>query len=485
MTQPNCRFIFSDEERLLRRGRDDSFLTKLWRRPLVGDWDHEQSRSHSHRHNPTQELLTAASYSASTATHDFTANTAAALHPVRARLTLIWGTDNPHASAAVDNCQAVDVSAQFDASGRRVAHDDGTTAPLYVQRGRQTTADCSTSTKATIPTCTYVHASYIDGPVVSDRAGGLRYYHCGQQYSITALTDSSGTIKEGYAYDAYGGLSIFDGAGGSRTATTEGNRYTYTGREWDDDLSFYHFRARMYDPVSGRFLSRDPIGYLGGGFGLYSNMFGQSEVDPSGKSPCEKGDCRIANANCELEGILIEANMGADDWEGVDIGDLDDFDGLIDEFDNYLKWLAKKLGIPVKKLKKMFLGPANPANTMWYGLRVRLQFECDYEITTCVSKIFGCGNRWSWTDMNESVDATIETHNIVFGSQNGYSILNAQDRQAIIDAIRNMFRRGSKIQSKETIKKILIGSVESHAINDSFANCKSIVDWDSSLTIDD
>lgn len=90
-----------------------------------------------------------------------------------------------------------------------------------------------------------------------------------QQYSINALTDSSGTIKERYAYDAYGNLSIFDASGTARTSTAEGNRCTYTGREYDDVLDLYHYRARMYNAIAGRFCSRDPIGYEDG-LNLYS-----------------------------------------------------------------------------------------------------------------------------------------------------------------------------------------------------------------------
>jgi RHS repeat-associated protein len=89
-------------------------------------------------------------------------------------------------------------------------------------------------------------------------------YQGNQQYSITALTDGGGAIKERYAYTAYGELSIFDGSGTARTSTAEGNRYTYTGREWDEDLSLYHYRARMYDLLCGRFCARDPIEFCGG-----------------------------------------------------------------------------------------------------------------------------------------------------------------------------------------------------------------------------
>ena len=86
-------------------------------------------------------------------------------------------------------------------------------------------------------------------------------YRRNGQYSIIALTDGVGAISERYAYSAYGELTVLDGSG--TVQSTSDNRYTYTGREWDGSLELYHYRARMYDPVAGRFLGRDPIGYLG------------------------------------------------------------------------------------------------------------------------------------------------------------------------------------------------------------------------------
>ena len=108
-------------------------------------------------------------------------------------------------------------------------------------------------------------------------------YCCTQQYSTTALTDSSATIKERYAYDAYGGLSIFDASGTARTSTAEGNRYTYTGREWDEELGLYHYRARLYDAITGRFCSRDPIG-IWDGPNLYCAYFVPLGMDPTGNA---------------------------------------------------------------------------------------------------------------------------------------------------------------------------------------------------------
>ena len=111
-----------------------------------------------------------------------------------------------------------------------------------------------------------------------------RYYHRGQQYSITALTDSSGNVTERYAYTAYGTPTITDGAGATLTTSADNNRYTYTGREWDETLSLYHYRARMYDSISGRFFGRDPIRYGAGDTNLFRFVGGRPlwGVDPSG-----------------------------------------------------------------------------------------------------------------------------------------------------------------------------------------------------------
>ena len=150
-----------------------------------------------------------------------------------------------------------------------------------MQNGQQTVADYASGAVSTSPTYSYYYASYIDEPVMRAGGSGERYFHRNQQYSIVALTDSTGSIKERYSYDAYGTLTIGDSSGVVRTGSDEGNRYTYTGRESDSDLELYHFRARMYNAGSGRFLGRDPVGYLASK-GLYTGTFPLSHTDASG-----------------------------------------------------------------------------------------------------------------------------------------------------------------------------------------------------------
>jgi RHS repeat-associated protein len=78
-------------------------------------------------------------------------------------------------------------------------------------------------------------------------------------------------VVESYRFDPWGRvLGAYDGAGelltsdlGSLTSAV-GNRYLFQGREHSWATGLYYFRARWYDPVTGRWLSHDPIGVSGG-----------------------------------------------------------------------------------------------------------------------------------------------------------------------------------------------------------------------------
>jgi RHS repeat-associated protein len=140
-----------------------------------------------------------------------------------------------------------------------------------------------------------VYGSYIDEPVVRKGAGSggtLYFLHRNQQFSVTAITNSSAGVVERYAYQAYGEPTITDGSGSVMSSSSINNRYTYTGREWDGTVGLYHFRARWMSGLTGRFLTRDPIGYASGSRNIYSLFRNRclDKVDPSGKQDCDTPD---------------------------------------------------------------------------------------------------------------------------------------------------------------------------------------------------
>jgi len=79
------------------------------------------------------------------------------------------------------------------------------------------------------------------------------FYHFDRMGSTLALTDSSGTVTDAYAYGPYGEPL----AGRVGTSTQP---FQYIGEHGvRAEGSLYQMRARYYDPRSARFISRDPL----------------------------------------------------------------------------------------------------------------------------------------------------------------------------------------------------------------------------------
>ncbi len=94
----------------------------------------------------------------------------------------------------------------------------------------------------------------------SDRLLSLNHSIEGRQFylfdalgSTVNLTNDSGSIQVRYQYDAWGHYR-------SQTGSSW-NRFAFTGHEKDEESGLYYFKARYYDPDTGRFLSQDS--YLG------------------------------------------------------------------------------------------------------------------------------------------------------------------------------------------------------------------------------
>ena len=83
----------------------------------------------------------------------------------------------------------------------------------------------------------------------------VTFYHFDRSGSTLALTDAAGNLTDAYAYDPYGRLLHHQG---SHTQP-----FTYVGqwgvRQEGTSGAFYQMRARYYDAITGRFLSREPL----------------------------------------------------------------------------------------------------------------------------------------------------------------------------------------------------------------------------------
>jgi len=202
----------------------------------------------------------------------------------------------------------------------------------------------------------YVYGDWIDEVLCMQREDQTYYYHTNKLGSIVALTDASGDVVERYAYDAYGSTSIMDETGIPLSDSAVDNPYMFTGRSLDPETGLYYYRARMYNPETGRFMSKDPLGMVNGpNMYTYVNNNPLNFIDPEGKiwpliaaafglvvfirqaATCEKttpGACRdtfdnaMACADCMLGGICYlprEIKIANIFWDcavtGIEIGE--------------------------------------------------------------------------------------------------------------------------------------------------------------------
>jgi RHS repeat-associated protein len=88
--------------------------------------------------------------------------------------------------------------------------------------------------------------------VRSLRSATTSFYEADGLGTVTSLSNTSGAPAQTYRFDSFGKQTA---SNGSLT-----NPFQYTGREFDPETSLYYYRARYYDPSSGRFLSEDQVG---------------------------------------------------------------------------------------------------------------------------------------------------------------------------------------------------------------------------------
>jgi RHS repeat-associated protein len=131
-------------------------------------------------------------------------------------------------------------------------------------------------------------------PLVNEKSGTPYYYHQNELGSVEAITDATGNLMEKYEYDAYGKQTINDGSNNILSGSITGNRFGYTGQVYDSATASNKFFFREYNPATGLFNERDPIGYTDG-MGMYQyvhnnpangiDVFGLNDCDPPANSP--------------------------------------------------------------------------------------------------------------------------------------------------------------------------------------------------------
>ncbi|AOZ52082.1 RHS repeat-associated core domain-containing protein [Chromobacterium vaccinii] len=88
------------------------------------------------------------------------------------------------------------------------------------------------------------------------------YYHTDHLGTPQALTDEQGLLALEMDYQAWGEAREVIADAASKAGIR--NPFRFQGQYHDDESGLHYNRHRYYDPEIGRFISRDPIGLLGG-----------------------------------------------------------------------------------------------------------------------------------------------------------------------------------------------------------------------------
>jgi RHS repeat-associated protein len=131
----------------------------------------------------------------------------------------------------------------------------------------------------------YLHGAGVDQILAQeDGDGNVTWMLTDHLGTVRDLVDNSGDVANHLIYDSFGRVI-------SETDSSVDTRYLFTGREFDEEIGLYYYRARYYDAETGRFVSEDPIGFNGGDSNLYRYVFNNpiSFTDSSGLE-CELGE---------------------------------------------------------------------------------------------------------------------------------------------------------------------------------------------------
>ena len=192
-------------------------------------------------------------------------------------LTLTWDAHNRASQIQVG--AITPYSYQYDINSYRIAKNLNTIFNnYYLENGKlESIYDNNGNVQAK-----YMRGSVIDEVVYGyqNNSGAMTNYtyHHDALESVLGQSGNTGTVVAAQGYTSFG--STVNATG------TSNNTLKFTGREQDSETGLYYYRARYYDPLTGRFISEDPI-RSGINWYTYANNNPVNSNDPSGEcGPC-------------------------------------------------------------------------------------------------------------------------------------------------------------------------------------------------------
>ncbi|HXI32501.1 MAG TPA: IPT/TIG domain-containing protein [Gemmatimonadales bacterium] len=156
-------------------------------------------------------------------------------------------------------------------------------------------------TRTTVPD--YMVKGGINYRIISDQLGSPRL----------VVNVADGSIAQRMEYDAFGSVTVDTNPGFQP--------FGFAGGLIDPDTGFVHFGARDYDPHTGRWTSKDPIGFAGKDPNLYGYVYGDpiNDVDPFGLYSLDDFVQDAANFSAGLgDNLTFGGTRKIREWMGTD-----------------------------------------------------------------------------------------------------------------------------------------------------------------------
>tara|TARA_R110002126_G_scaffold212488_1_gene359097 strand:- start:2430 stop:6413 length:3984 start_codon:yes stop_codon:yes gene_type:complete len=218
---------------------------------------------------------------------------------------------------------------EYDALGRRSAKiSSGKRTEYYWDGDKLIGESCEGNSTW------YIYEPGTNKPLLLLQNGNVYYYQLDQLGTPLSLTDSQNNVVWQASYSVFGKAVI--------TRNEIDNPLRFQGQYFDSETGLHYNHFRYYDPETGRFISQDPIGLLGG---INHYQYAPNHVnwvDPLGLM-CKEGEERkrfkssdeaalhimkIANPlskrdNLEYGGLIFKDAGGMYGFTGPIIGDED------------------------------------------------------------------------------------------------------------------------------------------------------------------
>jgi RHS repeat-associated protein len=185
---------------------------------------------------------------------------------VNANSTLIWDGENRLIQAQVTG--GATVTFIYDSQSRRIAETVGTVTKITVFDGWNPIAEYSISnnqysifksfTWGMDLSGTLQGAGGVGGLLAVTDSTGTYYPTYDGNGNVSEYLDSTGAVVAHYEYDPFGKTTV---ASGSKAQDFS---HRFSTKPLDLTTGLYYYAYRYYDPATGRWPSRDPIGEEGG-----------------------------------------------------------------------------------------------------------------------------------------------------------------------------------------------------------------------------